>query len=114
MNQEPEVKILIKMTERELSLEYGNSNYISLEELKDYFECPICLNVPRKAPIWQCDKVFKRNGSMQGKNFLHYVSTPSLFQSAAHVKRNKSKFCLIFCIPLLIMVISGGIQKLFR
>ena len=57
MNQEPEVKILIKMTERELSLEYGNSNYISLEELKDYFECPICLNVPRKAPIWQCDKV---------------------------------------------------------
>jgi len=53
------IKILLrikKMTERELSLDNGHSNYISLEELKDYFECPICLNVPRKAPIWQCDK----------------------------------------------------------
>ena len=29
---------------------------ISLEELKDYFECPVCLSVPRRPPIWQCDK----------------------------------------------------------
>ncbi|XP_059080415.1 E3 ubiquitin-protein ligase siah2-like [Tigriopus californicus] len=27
---------------------------ISVESLKEYFECPICLNVPRGSPIFQC------------------------------------------------------------
>ena len=33
-----------------------STHTMSLQELKDYFECPVCLNVPRKPPIWQCDK----------------------------------------------------------
>ena len=35
----------------------NDTDTISLNELKDYFECPVCLCVPRKPPIWQCDKV---------------------------------------------------------
>ena len=29
---------------------------MALQELKDYFECPVCLSVPRRPPIWQCDQ----------------------------------------------------------
>ena len=41
---------------------YGNAmaravtQTMALDELKDYFECPVCLSVPRRPPIWQCDK----------------------------------------------------------
>ena len=30
---------------------------ITLNELKEYFECPVCYVVPRRPPIYQCDKV---------------------------------------------------------
>lgn len=29
-------------------------NLISTEELREYFECPVCFNVPRKPPIFAC------------------------------------------------------------
>ena len=32
-------------------------NVIPVEDLKRYFECPVCLCVPRNPPIYQCDKV---------------------------------------------------------
>lgn len=32
----------------------SSSPTISVESLKEYFECPICLNVPRGSPIFQC------------------------------------------------------------
>ena len=30
---------------------------IPLSHLKEYFECPVCFNVPRCPPIFQCEKV---------------------------------------------------------
>ena len=35
----------------------GAATLTALEELKEYFECPVCLSVPRQPPIWQCDQV---------------------------------------------------------
>ena len=29
---------------------------ISAEDLKDVLECPVCLKVPRSAPIFQCER----------------------------------------------------------
>jgi len=37
-------------------LAVGNVDSISLSDLKDYFECPVCYNVPRRPPIFQCEK----------------------------------------------------------
>ena len=34
-----------------------NEEVIRLEDLKRYFECPVCLCVPRGPPIYQCDRV---------------------------------------------------------
>ena len=46
-----------------------DTDTISLRELKDYFECPVCLTVPRKPPIWQCDKVSRK---LYRKTFLTF------------------------------------------
>ena len=35
----------------------GAATLTGLEELKEYFECPVCLSVPRQPPIWQCEQV---------------------------------------------------------
>ena len=35
----------------------GAATLTALEELMEYFECPVCLSVPRQPPIWQCDQV---------------------------------------------------------
>ena len=35
----------------------GAATVTALKELKEYFECPVCLSVPRQPPIWQCDQV---------------------------------------------------------
>ena len=32
----------------------SQDNVISTEDLREYFECPVCFNVPRKAPIFAC------------------------------------------------------------
>ena len=29
-------------------------NFISTEDLREYFECPVCFLVPRKPPIYAC------------------------------------------------------------
>ena len=29
---------------------------ISAEDLKDVLECPVCLKVPRAAPVFQCER----------------------------------------------------------
>ena len=29
---------------------------ISTDELKEFLECPVCLRVPRSAPVYQCDR----------------------------------------------------------
>ena len=29
---------------------------ISAEDLKDVLECPVCLKVPRSAPVFQCER----------------------------------------------------------
>ena len=34
-----------------------NDEVILVEDLKRYFECPVCLSVPRSPPIYQCDRV---------------------------------------------------------
>ena len=39
-----------------------NDEVILLEDLKRYFECPVCLCVPRSPPIYQCDMVSKPEG----------------------------------------------------
>ena len=30
--------------------------FLTAEELKDVLECPVCLRIPRSAPIFQCER----------------------------------------------------------
>ena len=33
----------------------GRATLLSKEDLRDILECPICFNIPREGPIYQCE-----------------------------------------------------------
>jgi len=39
-----------------MSISPDRLSAISIDDLKEYFECPVCYSVPRRPPIYQCDK----------------------------------------------------------
>ena len=45
------------MTDIDNRIKLKHNGVIPIDDIKRYFECPVCLCVPRNPPIFQCDKV---------------------------------------------------------
>ena len=46
-------------------------NFISTEDLREYFECPVCFLVPRKPPIYACIRGHMICASCKVSSFSH-------------------------------------------
>ena len=77
-----QIKIASFGTTQENSEKYANfpyisishtfqENFISTEDLREYFECPVCFLVPRKPPIYACIRGHMICASCKVSSFSH-------------------------------------------
>ena len=79
---------LVQLKNRTRSEKYANfpyisishtfqENFISTEDLREYFECPVCFLVPRKPPIYACIRGHMICASCKVSSFIHSSSSIS-------------------------------------
>ena len=90
---------LIQLKKRKQHANFSNismshtfqENFISTEDLREYFECPVCFLVPRKPPIYACIRGHMICASCKVSSFSHL----SRFISSIDLKIVRSNLLLI-------------------